>query len=415
MKTLVKMMVLVTMMIVFTAAGTREARAQHFHAQVSFQLFYDQLSPYGFWVNDPYYGYIWVPEVGPGFYPYSTNGYWTYTHFGWTWVSDYPWGWAPFHYGRWYYDPFYGHVWIPGTEWGPAWVVWRHGHGYYGWAPLGPDISIQVAFRPTYVIPHEHWIFVRERDFGRRDLNRYYVDRSSNVNIYNNTTVIQNTYVDASRNSTYISGPDRVQVEKVTGRTIKPVAVRDADQPRQQMANNELQIYRPKVEKSDARNPRPAPSKVVKSGEKKGEVEKGAPAKEVRPGGSTRQAQPAERMTKPEQDKPAAPTKKLESPAEKKSTPPARQMKQPEKKEQAVPAKRESPQQQKKTVAPAKQVDRPAQQKEVRQAPSRQTEMKKAPAQQKQANPSGKQTQQKKSKASPDRKSSSQQGKGRGK
>jgi hypothetical protein len=77
-------------------------------ASVSFQLFYDDLSPYGYWVDNPNYGYVWVPNVSPGFSPYGTNGHWVFTDYGWTWVSDYAWGWAPFHYGRWYSDPMYG-------------------------------------------------------------------------------------------------------------------------------------------------------------------------------------------------------------------------------------------------------------------------------------------------------------------
>jgi hypothetical protein len=76
------------------------------NAGVSFQMFYDQLSPYGQWVNDPNYGYVWIPDVGPNFQPYATNGYWTMTDYGNTWVSDYEWGWAPFHYGRWLYDNY---------------------------------------------------------------------------------------------------------------------------------------------------------------------------------------------------------------------------------------------------------------------------------------------------------------------
>src|SRR5512138_490116 len=79
---------------------------------VSFQIFYDDLSPYGSWIYFPVYGYVWVPDVDPGFMPYATNGYWVLTDDGWTWVSDYPWGWATFHYGRWYTDPTYGPVWI---------------------------------------------------------------------------------------------------------------------------------------------------------------------------------------------------------------------------------------------------------------------------------------------------------------
>ena len=49
---------------------------------VSFQLFYDQLAPYGEWVDDPEYGYIWLPDAGPNFMPYSSNGYWVMTKYG---------------------------------------------------------------------------------------------------------------------------------------------------------------------------------------------------------------------------------------------------------------------------------------------------------------------------------------------
>ena len=70
------------------------------HAQdvvVSYQSFYDELSPYGQWINDPAYGYVWVPDVEDDFSPYFTNGRWVMTDLGNTWVSGYPWGWACFH------------------------------------------------------------------------------------------------------------------------------------------------------------------------------------------------------------------------------------------------------------------------------------------------------------------------------
>jgi len=123
---------------------------------VSFQLFYDQLSPYGQWVNDPNYGYVWIPDVGPNFQPYATNGYWTMTDYGNTWVSNYDWGWAPFHYGRWNYNDRYGWGWVPDYEWGPAWVNWRQSNDYYGWAPMGPGMSINVSVN----IPMNFWTFV---------------------------------------------------------------------------------------------------------------------------------------------------------------------------------------------------------------------------------------------------------------
>ncbi|MBS1975097.1 MAG: hypothetical protein JST13_12150, partial [Bacteroidetes bacterium] len=104
--------------------------------EVSYQTFYDDLSPYGQWVSYPGYGYVWAPNVGYGFKPYSTNGHWVYSDAGWVWASDYNWGWAPFHYGRWFFDNNYGWMWVPGYEWAPAWVSWRQNNDYYGWAPL---------------------------------------------------------------------------------------------------------------------------------------------------------------------------------------------------------------------------------------------------------------------------------------
>src|SRR5215510_13502153 len=70
------------------------------HVSVSFQLFYDELAPYGSWVSYSNYGYCWAP-FGAGFRPYYSDGYWAFTDEGWMWVSYYDWGWAPFHYGTW--------------------------------------------------------------------------------------------------------------------------------------------------------------------------------------------------------------------------------------------------------------------------------------------------------------------------
>ena len=73
----------------------------------------------------------------PDWRPYA-DGYWAYTDVGWTWVSYEDFGWATYHYGRWTDLADYGWVWVPGYEWGPAWVSWRTGGDYVGWAPLPP-------------------------------------------------------------------------------------------------------------------------------------------------------------------------------------------------------------------------------------------------------------------------------------
>ena len=53
------------------------------------------------------------------------------------------WGWVTFHYGRWAHDQRLGWFWVPGDEWGPAWVDWRRGDDFVGWAPLPPDDVIE--------------------------------------------------------------------------------------------------------------------------------------------------------------------------------------------------------------------------------------------------------------------------------
>jgi hypothetical protein len=240
----------------------QEASAQQ--VSVSFRLFYDELSPYGMWVDYPNYGYVWMPNADPGFSPYATAGRWVFTDDGWTWVSDYPWGWAAFHYGRWDYDDVYGWFWVPDDEWGPAWVSWRRSPGYYGWAPLRPGISISIAFGREYRERNERWVFVRDRDITRPDVSRHYVNRTKNGTIINNSTVIVNTRKDNRRNATYITGPDRNDVQRVTHTPVKSVAIRENDQPGHRLSNGELQIYRPQVQKRSGNGQNPAPSKVMR-------------------------------------------------------------------------------------------------------------------------------------------------------
>src|SRR3546814_14892214 len=52
---------------------------------VSFQTFYDELAPHGEWIDEPEYGYIWLPFAEQGFQPYATNGHWVMTNNGNTW------------------------------------------------------------------------------------------------------------------------------------------------------------------------------------------------------------------------------------------------------------------------------------------------------------------------------------------
>ncbi len=188
------------------------------HAQpgvtVSFQSFYAGLSPYGRWINNAQYGSVWIPNVNADFHPYQTNGRWVMTDYGNTWLSNYDWGWAPFHYGRWFIDDFYGWVWVPGYEWGPGWVNWRTGGGYYGWAPLGPGLHVNVVVD----IPMRWWCFVPQVYFGSASWYNYCLPRTRVVNVYHQTTIINNYYRNDNR--VYAYGPRRADIERVTRNTV---------------------------------------------------------------------------------------------------------------------------------------------------------------------------------------------------
>ncbi len=99
------------------------------------------LGRYGEWVEDPYYGYVWVPaEVPLEWVPYS-RGRWVEIREEYVWVPSEPWGWIPYHYGRWVYVDHRGWCWVPPGRpavWSPALVVWYSDDLYLGWFPLGP-------------------------------------------------------------------------------------------------------------------------------------------------------------------------------------------------------------------------------------------------------------------------------------
>ncbi|NVO18856.1 MAG: hypothetical protein HXX13_04100 [Bacteroidetes bacterium] len=266
---------------------------------VSFQVFYDQLSPYGQWVDYPNYGYVWIPDAGSDFVPYSSQGYWILTDYGWTWVSDYSWGWAPFHYGRWDYDDSYGWFWVPDNEWGPSWVTWRRADGYYGWEPMQPGISLSLSFGSQYDRNHDHWIFVRDRDFERSDIHRYNVDRNEHNRIIGSSVVINNTYIDNSRNTTYVAGPARTEVQKVTGRKVTPVPIRENNAPGQKVQNGKMEIYRPKVERAVSNQQKPVPGRVVELKDAKKPGQGSQPAREVVPAGKRNLLPVDERKTSP--------------------------------------------------------------------------------------------------------------------
>lgn len=235
------------------ASYTNTASAQpRTDVSISYQTFYDELDPYGRWMEYPDYGYVWMPDAGSDFRPYETNGHWVWSDdYEWMWVSDYDWGWAPFHYGRWLLDPAYGWIWVPGYEWSPAWVAWRDGGDYYGWAPLRPGINISINFSlGGYNPPVDYWCFAPRRYITSPRIYDYCAPRRNNITIINQTTIINN--YNYNRN-VFRTGPGRRDAERYAGR-INSVKFRESARPgRTSFRNNEVSVYRPRVQQDNSR------------------------------------------------------------------------------------------------------------------------------------------------------------------
>ena len=251
MKSIIKISILLFVMLTSCVIYPGSTNGQP--TTVGFQVFYDELSPYGQWVDYSNYGYVWIPDSGPDFAPYSSNGHWIFTNYGWTWSSDYSWGWATFHYGRWSFNDSFGWFWVPDNEWGPAWVNWRETYGYYGWEPMEPGITLSMSFDRQYDSRNDHWLFVNNRDIERTDINNYYVNKSDYDRIVRNSTVVRNTYNDATRRATYVAGPSRNDVQTRTGRNLEPLTIYENRKPGQEINNGQLRIYRPQIRSNDGK------------------------------------------------------------------------------------------------------------------------------------------------------------------
>jgi hypothetical protein len=191
----------------------------------SFDYFYDNLEPYGQWLDIPGYGYCWQPNgVDESWQPYL-DGYWVYTDAGWTWVSYEDFGWITYHYGRWTRVEDVGWVWVPDYQWAPAWVSWRSGGDYVGWAPLPPecrfDSGIGISFwvDSMYGVGPGFYRFCRMRDFGAPSLRSVMIDPAQNAAIIITTTNITN--ITTNNNIVYNGGPSYRKLSRLSERPIQ--------------------------------------------------------------------------------------------------------------------------------------------------------------------------------------------------
>jgi hypothetical protein len=218
----------VVLALVFPALRQAEARTD-----ISIDFFYDNLGDGGSWVEVGDYGYCWQPTVAVSnrsWRPY-TDGYWAYTDVGWTWVSYEDFGWATYHYGRWIRLRGRGWIWVPGREWAPAWVSWRTGGDYVGWAPLPPrrvgeyydhsPITAQVDI--DFDIGPSYYNFIDVRYIGEPVLRERVFAADQNVTYITKTVNVTNiTYRD---NQVYNYGPDYNRLSRYSTRPIQRLSL----------------------------------------------------------------------------------------------------------------------------------------------------------------------------------------------
>jgi hypothetical protein len=257
--------------------------------EVSLNFFYDNLADQGSWLEVADYGYVFQPSVAVSssdWRPYA-DGYWAYTDAGWTWVSYEDFGWATYHYGRWADLDGYGWVWVPGYEWGPAWVSWRTGGDYVGWAPLPPqeggvvyegraitgNVDVSFGIGPLY------YNFVDIRYIGEPVLRGRLIEPSRNVTIINNTVNVTNITVN---NTTVINnGPDLNRINQFSTRPIQQLTLQRETNISNEVAGhrgnlnrvngNTLMVAAPAVQRSSQKiAPRQVKTKVDKPKIEKG-------------------------------------------------------------------------------------------------------------------------------------------------
>jgi hypothetical protein len=186
------------------------------------------------------------------------------------WISQDPWGQAPYHYGRWAEDDYYGWVWVPDDDevWAPAWVAWRYGGGYIGWAPLPPDVGWQNGIGLSVStgdldqrIGRDSWCFAPTRDFGTSKLSAGLLPLSRNLTLISLTQNV--TRYDVYNSRPAERGLSLETIERDTGRKFQRYQVVDSNSPANRhgsgIRGQTIEIYRPPATVAGSRPARPSP------------------------------------------------------------------------------------------------------------------------------------------------------------
>jgi hypothetical protein len=278
MKTFLQTFGLAVALVLFGFFGS--ARAQDNNA--TFQTFYDQLGGEGTWIQTNNYGYVWQPQVNdPNWRPYA-NGHWVYSDQGWTWVSPEPWAWATYHYGRWVDLDGTGWCWVPGYVWAPAWVSWREGDGYCGWAPLPPDTEVGIDFGDglflgfdfgyhigddcdtAYGIGPGCYSFCPIGDLGAGNYQPYYANRNDNFRLIDRTRNVTNINVgrpgsrEAGRfGRVTANGPSLAEINAASRTPVQRVNLAGSSRAGEGLRGQTLGVYAPHINPTTGKTARP--------------------------------------------------------------------------------------------------------------------------------------------------------------
>jgi len=223
-------------------------------APADVERFRDALESHGQWIDLAPYGTVWAPlGLRPDWRPY-TDGRWIYSELGWLWLGDEPWAWAVYHYGRWLEDADHGWIWVPTSTWGPAWVAWRRGKGWVGWAPLPPEAQWSPAAGLSlenrdldHAIPEHFWAFVTAREFTSPKLKGRIAPVGRNATFLSLTMNVTRYAISGSRPAERGMTAEGVGL----GRPPRPVRVTAARTPRLNRAEivsgGLVEIYRPEL------------------------------------------------------------------------------------------------------------------------------------------------------------------------
>jgi hypothetical protein len=157
----------------------------------------------------------------------------------------------------------YGWCWVPDTQWGPAWVSWRSGSDYSGWAPLPPGAryvdgqgfyngSTLAGDDYEFGLTPDDYCFVPNDHFCDSRPTGHLVPQVRTAQVYRSTSVVKNSY-GVSQGHVLNRGLPTDFVSAATGKKIAVVTVNSATvapgQPiqRSMVNGNRLTIYKPAV------------------------------------------------------------------------------------------------------------------------------------------------------------------------